>query len=55
MNLDSDNDIQGLSASDVVDRALAYGARVTHILLDSDANRLPRRRIGQRQLSRRDA
>lgn len=41
MNLDSDHDIQGLSASDVMDRALAYGAHVTHILLDSDPNRLP--------------
>ncbi len=40
MNLDSDNDIQGLSASNVVDRALAYGAQVTHILLNNDPNRL---------------
>jgi 2-phospho-L-lactate transferase/gluconeogenesis factor (CofD/UPF0052 family) len=40
MNLDSDHDIQGLSASDVVDRALGYGAPVTHILLNSDPNRL---------------
>ena len=41
MNLDADNDIQALTASDVADRALAYGAQVTHILLDSDPNRLP--------------
>src|ERR1700761_9453381 len=41
MNLDSDNDIQGLSASDVVDRALGYGASVTHILRNADASRLP--------------
>ena len=41
MNLDSDHDIQGLSAGDVVDRALAYGAPVTHILLNNDPNRLP--------------
>jgi 2-phospho-L-lactate transferase/gluconeogenesis factor (CofD/UPF0052 family) len=41
MNLDSDNDIQGLGASDVVDRALAYGAPITHILLNNDQNRLP--------------
>lgn len=41
MNLDADNDIQGLSASDIVDLALAYGASLTHILVDSDATRLP--------------
>src|ERR1700722_10660376 len=41
MNLDSDHDIQGLSASDVVDRALGYGAPITHILLNSDPNHLP--------------
>ncbi|HEX4178655.1 MAG TPA: 2-phospho-L-lactate transferase CofD family protein [Rhizomicrobium sp.] len=41
MNLDSDNDIQNLSASDVVDRALGYGASVTHILFNADTSRLP--------------
>jgi 2-phospho-L-lactate transferase/gluconeogenesis factor (CofD/UPF0052 family) len=41
MNLDSDHDIQGLSASDVVDRALGHGAPLTHILLNSDPDRLP--------------
>jgi 2-phospho-L-lactate transferase/gluconeogenesis factor (CofD/UPF0052 family) len=41
MNLDSDHDIQDLTASDVVDRALGYGAPVTHILLNADPNRLP--------------
>ncbi|HEU0095439.1 MAG TPA: 2-phospho-L-lactate transferase CofD family protein, partial [Rhizomicrobium sp.] len=32
MNLDSDNDIQGLTASDIFDQALGYGAVVSHIL-----------------------
>jgi 2-phospho-L-lactate transferase/gluconeogenesis factor (CofD/UPF0052 family) len=43
MNLESDNDIQTLSASDVVDRALDYGASLTHILINDDniADRLP--------------
>jgi 2-phospho-L-lactate transferase/gluconeogenesis factor (CofD/UPF0052 family) len=41
MNLDSDHDIQDLSASDVVDRALGYGAPITHILLNNDCYRLP--------------
>ncbi len=41
MNLDSDHDIQGLSASDVVDRALAYGAPVSDILLNEAMDRLP--------------
>ena len=36
MNLDRDHDIQGLSASDVVDRALSYGAPVSDILLHAD-------------------
>lgn len=40
MNLDHDNDIQGLNASDVADLALAHGAIITHVLLDSGA-RLP--------------
>jgi 2-phospho-L-lactate transferase/gluconeogenesis factor (CofD/UPF0052 family) len=35
LNLDSDNDVQGLSASDLVDRALAHGGTVTHILADT--------------------
>lgn len=34
MNLDSDNDIQGLTASDIFDQALSYGATVSHILID---------------------
>jgi 2-phospho-L-lactate transferase/gluconeogenesis factor (CofD/UPF0052 family) len=34
INLDSDNDIQGLTASDIFDRALGYGAAVSHILID---------------------
>lgn len=34
VNLDADNDIQGLSASDIVDRAMDHGAHITDILLD---------------------
>jgi 2-phospho-L-lactate transferase/gluconeogenesis factor (CofD/UPF0052 family) len=34
MNLDDDNDIQGLTASDIFDQALGYGAVVSHILID---------------------
>jgi hypothetical protein len=34
MNLDTDNDIQGLTASDIFDQALGYGAAVSHILID---------------------
>ena len=37
MNLDSDHDIQTLSASDILIRARGYGASVTHILLDRDS------------------
>jgi 2-phospho-L-lactate transferase/gluconeogenesis factor (CofD/UPF0052 family) len=33
MNLESDHDIQGLSAGDIAERAIAYGAPATHILL----------------------
>jgi 2-phospho-L-lactate transferase/gluconeogenesis factor (CofD/UPF0052 family) len=40
MNLESDHDIQGLSASDVAERAMQYGAPVTHILLPEN-NALP--------------
>ena len=36
MNLESDNDIQDLTASDIADRALRYGAPLTHILLHQD-------------------
>jgi 2-phospho-L-lactate transferase/gluconeogenesis factor (CofD/UPF0052 family) len=36
MNLESDHDIQGLSASDIAQRAMQYGAPVTHILLQQD-------------------
>jgi 2-phospho-L-lactate transferase/gluconeogenesis factor (CofD/UPF0052 family) len=46
MNLDIDNDIQGFSASDVADRAFAYGARATHILLNGDPDRLPAGALG---------
>ena len=43
MNLDSDHDIQGLTASDVVDRAVDFGAPVSDILVNDDdaAGRLP--------------
>ena len=41
MNLDGDNDIQGLTAGDVVDRALEYGAPVSDILLNDTTDRLP--------------
>jgi 2-phospho-L-lactate transferase/gluconeogenesis factor (CofD/UPF0052 family) len=40
MNLESDHDIQGLCASDVTERALAYGAQINHILLP-DIGALP--------------
>jgi hypothetical protein len=36
MNLESDNDIQGLTAGDIAGHALRYGASVTHILLHQD-------------------
>jgi 2-phospho-L-lactate transferase/gluconeogenesis factor (CofD/UPF0052 family) len=41
MNLDGDNDIQGFTACDVAQRALAYGASLTHILLNEEDGRLP--------------
>jgi 2-phospho-L-lactate transferase/gluconeogenesis factor (CofD/UPF0052 family) len=47
MNLDSDNDIQGLTAGEVADTAMRYGACVTHILLNDDAGRLPRGALGE--------
>jgi hypothetical protein len=37
MNLASDHDIQGLTAGDIAERALSYGAPVTHILLQQDS------------------
>ena len=37
MNLESDHDIQGLSAGDIAERAMRYGAPVTHILLEKDS------------------
>ena len=40
MNLDHDNDIQRLTASDVADLALSHGAAVSHVLVD-DRARLP--------------
>ncbi len=39
MNLESDHDIQGLSAGDILADARRYGAAVTHLLLD-DGGRL---------------
>jgi 2-phospho-L-lactate transferase/gluconeogenesis factor (CofD/UPF0052 family) len=47
MNLDSDNDIQDLTASGIADIALRYGAAVTHILLNDDAGRLPPGELGE--------
>jgi hypothetical protein len=46
MNLDGDHDIQALTAGDIVDNALRYGASVTHILLSDTDNRLPAGAIG---------
>jgi 2-phospho-L-lactate transferase/gluconeogenesis factor (CofD/UPF0052 family) len=37
VNLESDNDIQTLSASDIADAAMRYGAVLTHILLHDQA------------------
>ena len=37
VNLQSDHDIQGLSASDIADGAIRYGAALTHILLHEQA------------------
>jgi len=47
MNLDSDNDIQGLTASDIADTAMRYGAWATHILVNDDTTRLPAGDLGQ--------
>lgn len=41
VNLDGDNDIQGLSASDLVDRAIAHGAPVNHVLYSRTASLPP--------------
>jgi 2-phospho-L-lactate transferase/gluconeogenesis factor (CofD/UPF0052 family) len=41
VNLDGDNDIQGLSASDIVDHAMRYGAAVSHILLHENSTLPP--------------
>jgi 2-phospho-L-lactate transferase/gluconeogenesis factor (CofD/UPF0052 family) len=41
MNLDSDHDIQKLTARDILDAARRYGANVTHILLNDAPDRLP--------------
>ena len=41
MNLEGDHDIQGLTASDLVDRALDYGAPVSDILLNDSHHGLP--------------
>src|SRR5262249_28108801 len=37
MNLEGDHDIQGVSASDIADRAIHYGAALTHILVNRSA------------------
>jgi len=37
MNLESDHDIQALSASDIAGQAQAYGAPLTHVLLQENA------------------
>ncbi len=37
VNLEGDNDIQGLSAEDIADGAMRYGAALTHILLHDQA------------------
>jgi 2-phospho-L-lactate transferase/gluconeogenesis factor (CofD/UPF0052 family) len=41
MNLDSDHDIQGLTARDILDTARRYGATISHTLLNDAADRLP--------------
>jgi 2-phospho-L-lactate transferase/gluconeogenesis factor (CofD/UPF0052 family) len=41
MNLESDHDIQGLSAGDVLANARRYGATVNHVLLDNGGRLLP--------------
>jgi len=41
MNLDSDHDIQGLTARDILDAARRYGANVSHVLLNDAPDRLP--------------
>jgi 2-phospho-L-lactate transferase/gluconeogenesis factor (CofD/UPF0052 family) len=41
MNLESDHDIQGLSAGDILANARRYGAAVTHLLLDNGGRLLP--------------
>ena len=46
MNLDSDHDIQKLTARDILDAARRYGATVTHVLLNDAADRLPPGDIG---------
>lgn len=41
MNLESDHDIQGLAAGDILADARRYGATVTHVLLDKGGRILP--------------
>ncbi len=41
MNLDSDQDIQKLTARDILDAARRYGARVSHVLMNDAPDRLP--------------
>ena len=46
MNLDSDNDVQGLTAADIAELAVRYGASFTHILLNDADGRLPAGALG---------
>ena len=41
MNLESDHDIQGLSAGEIAEKAFAYGAPATHILLPENGTIAP--------------
>ena len=41
MNLENDHDFQGLTASDIAERAVFYGAPITHILLQENAALAP--------------
>ncbi|HMH65751.1 MAG TPA: 2-phospho-L-lactate transferase CofD family protein, partial [Rhizomicrobium sp.] len=47
MNLDGDHDILGLSASDIADIAMRYGASITHIVLNDIDSRLPVGELGE--------
>ena len=41
MNLEGDHDIQGLTASDIAEKAIGYGAPLTHILLQENGALAP--------------